>query len=478
MSYLAIDIGSSFIKAAILEPVSWRIGQFQSLATPARCPHPNARVYEVSLDDIMGAVRTIIRSAVAANPDLRGLLLSTQTHGFVLANAGGEAVTPYISWQDTRCLNLMPGSAESALEQVRQRAGEDYRRVSGIFLKPGLALPNLFALRQSRPELSRVGGGLRFCTLGSYVISQLTGRHAGHLTNAAATGMVDLAQRDWNRSLIEAMGFGNLQFPELVDEFESCGVHEVEGHRLAVFPDIGDHHAALLGTLIEPERDVCCNIATAAQMTTIAHTMTEGLYEVRPFFDGDVLNTLTGLPGGRCLDVLVDWVRDVGEKIFNQGATRADVWLQLNQLDIATDARGLEVKTGFFEGTIGVETGSIEHITATNLNTANIFAAAYENIGTTYGSLINRFASAGAMPERIVFCGGVARKNVRLRQAITSAMGLPGELAALPQEVFWGLFRLSLVIEGMAANITQARGEILRKWPQEFTIENTTEWMQ
>jgi sugar (pentulose or hexulose) kinase len=471
MSYLAIDIGSSFIKSAVLDTEAFSITQFQSQPTPARLPDPNPRIYEVALEKLLEVIGGLIQCSVSANPELRGILLTTQAHGFVLTDASGEAVTPYISWQDTRCLDPIEATGGSVLDQLRQRTGASYRGTSGIFLKPGLALPNLFALLGATPQLRDAPGGLRFHTLGSYVIAKLTGSYACHITNAAATGMVDISQRTWNRPLLQVLGLDTLDFPEILPESESCGFHEIDGRRLAVYPDIGDHHATMLGSLISPVCDVCCNIATAAQMTTISHKATSGQYEVRPFFDGHYLNTVTGLPGGRCLDVLVDWLIHVGETIFSVHKDRSGVWARILELDTASAGGSLRVKTGFFEGTVGVEEGAIENIRDHNLTTVQLFSAAYANIAETYAALLELLHPQTQTPERFVFCGGVARKNLPLRDSICAIAGLPGSLSTYAHEVFVGLFRITLVIDQQSPNITATREMLTEQGPKQLEIE-------
>lgn len=449
-SFLAVDIGSSFVKSAVLDLRDAAVKGIRSVSTPPRLPHRNPRHYEVDIGALFGIVADTIATRTEEHGAFAGLLLSTQTHGFVLADDAGTPLTQYVSWQDQRSLDAAP-DGEVRLDRLRRLLDPSVMAASGIELKPGLALSSLDTWMSEHGEHYPNGEGLVFFTLGGYLIWRLTGVHACHLTNAAATGFVDIERRRWNTPLLEALGLARMRLPALESEAAPVGRHEVVGGgRLPVYADIGDHHATILGCLLRPKIDVCVNIATAAQLTSITTQIERGPYEIRPFFERSYLKTATGIPSGRNLDVLVNFVADVGVRIFGCELTAGEVWRRVNEMPRGEIRGGLSVSTGFFEGTVGVSEGAIHGIGPNNLDAAAMFEAAYRNIAQTYATLLERMEPDA---RRLLFAGGVARKNKALRRAVVEATGRESRFAPFEDEVFVGLLRLALVAAGRCATL-------------------------
>jgi sugar (pentulose or hexulose) kinase len=445
---LAIDIGSTFLKSALLDLDRPGVAAIRSEPTPPRLPHANPRHYEIDLEALTASVSGVLAGRVAEGPPLSGVMLSTQTHGFVLTDARGTPLTQYVSWQDSRSLDPGP-DGETYLAALRRVAGPELMAPSGIALKPGLALSSLATWLAHRRAEWPDGRGILFHTLGGYILYRLGGARVCHLTNAAATGMADIAARRWNRPLLEALGLGGIDMPGIVEGLGPVAVLSEGG--LALHPDVGDHHATMLGCLLRPGEDVCVNVATAAQLTSIGDEIRRGPYEVRPYFEGRYLNTCTGIPGGRALDILVDFIAEVGATVFERKLSRGDVWRRIAGL-VTADDRGLTVRTGFFEGTVGESEGAVQGIGPANLTTATLFAGAFRNMAETYARLMEQMEPNAS---RLVFAGTVARRNAALRQAVVRACGRPGVLAPFEDEVFVGLLRLALVESGRCENLAE-----------------------
>ncbi|NOU66072.1 hypothetical protein GC096_18715 [Paenibacillus sp. LMG 31461] len=105
MRYLGIDVGSSFIKAALLDTSNQQVMDITKQPTPKRIPNDNMNIYEVNVRSIVDCVKSMIIEHISKRGPVAGILFSTQMHGFVLCDEAGEPVTNYISWQDTRGMN-------------------------------------------------------------------------------------------------------------------------------------------------------------------------------------------------------------------------------------------------------------------------------------------------------------------------------------------------------------------------------------
>jgi len=452
LKFIAIDLGSTFIKSAVLDTEGFTITRHPSFPMPPRLEDTGER-FEVSAEQIFSITKQILdRSVDQYGEQIMGILLSTQMHGFVLADGQGNPLTPYVSWQDERCLEEIPDSdGVTYLQHLETLISKDEMEKTGVYLKAPLALCNLYTMIQK--GLPANTEETHFCTLGSYLIFRLTGQNVCHLTNAAPTGFANIVQVEWEQSLIDKIGCQAFAFPELRDRMDVVGYYSYKGLDIPVYPDVGDQQAAILGTLAKPETDVNINIGTAAQISMIQQDFRSGQYEIRPFFDGQYLYTISRMPGGRNLDVLIEFIQGIGESVFGTRLEKSEIWTSLQGI-VGDTSKGLKVNTSFFK-TMEADAGAINQITNENLELATLFTATYEDIAATYDKYIGVICADHKGLERIVFSGGVSGKNSKLLEVIKRTTGLEGTLPPLQDEVFLGLFRLALVCAGVCGNLDE-----------------------
>jgi len=454
MKCIAIDLGTSFIKSALIDVSA--LGEFNNcdcgclgiddrtvvtrirqIRCAPRKEDPDPFHYEIPADTLFSEVQTIINEYLKEDSSINGIVFSTQMHGFVLSGVL-RADDTYVSWQDTRCLKKMPGTETSYLEYLGTLLSEDDMAPTGVMLKPALGLCNLYALLDERCIVEREG--LTVSTLGSYIIDRLCGKNITHITNAAPLGFVDLHSRAWSLSLLEKVGLYGIVLPNIVVDMSPVGEYCYGERRVSLFPDIGDLQAAVLGCNIE-QGEILVNVGTAAQLAMVETEFIPGDYEVRPYFEGLYLNTVSRMPGGRNLDVLVSLFVEVGREIFGDPDGTSKVWNYLTCCRNETDTRGLRIDVGFYELPDRFADGSIRHIVKDNLTVRTVYAAALRDMARVYaqyGAILNH---ARAYRGRFVFAGGVAWNNPMLLEAVTAETGNEVALAPMKDEVFVGLAR-------------------------------------
>lgn len=439
MYMIAVDIGSTYVKAALCDMEGGKLEQELKFPTPGRLENPDAQIYENRAGDFVEITEAIIQTFAKRYRDICGILFSTQMHGCVLSHPDLEQ-DRYISWQDARCLNQNPDTGESYLDMLHKRLNLGQMEGTGVCLKPALALCNLFTLFES--------GGLkknpaaRADTLGSYLIARLTGRHICHITNAAPMGFADIRDGQWKKEILEAAGLDFLQLPEIVSDLSCCGYYRKNGMNLSVFPDIGDVQASVFGSGAQ-SGDLVVNIATAGQLILVQDQFCPGNYEIRPYFDGKYCNVISRMPAGRNLDVQIDYMAEIGEKIFDQRMTRAQIWNRLHGFCQEADTQGLEVDVSFYELPDQLADGGIFHINRSNLTIQNVINAARKDFGRIYKNYAQHLLANGVFSGRLIFAGGAVLKNQELREAITAAMGAKHVLLAPEDEVYVGMLRLA-----------------------------------
>lgn len=449
MIYLGIDMGSSFTKAAVFDTETCRAIRHTTFPAGRRLPNPDPKQFELRASEQAAVVRGIVDSTLRETGTLDGVLLSTQMHGFVYRHENAPDL--YVSWQDSRCTNPMPGRDESFMEFLKKLIPPGKMTDCGVSVKPSLGLCNLYAMLHGE---SPVPDGGELYTLGSYVIAALTGRSVCHLSNAAPLGLANVKARRWNRELIETLGFQDIRLPEIAAaDFEPCGFYETNGVRIPVYPDFGDQQTAILGCMAGPE-DVVVNIATASQISVTTGRFSPGEYEVRPYFEQKYLNTISNMPGGRNLDVLINLLREAAERIGGAPVSAKQVWgAVLNGFE--QDSRGLSVDMGFYDTPSNVEGGGISHIHPENLGIGPLFSAAFEAMARCYRENIRTLTGYSAPEGGLVFSGGVSWKTPQLLKVVGRETGLPYRLSSMPDEVFAGLFRASLVCSGTIRSLSE-----------------------
>ncbi|NOU66077.1 hypothetical protein GC096_18740 [Paenibacillus sp. LMG 31461] len=449
MSYLGIDIGSSFIKSALLDTTRLQISGTVKIPTPGPLPNDKNYIFELDPHIIVKMITTMIEERVKLEGPIEGILLSTQMHGFVLADQSGEPLTNYISWRDTRGTYSNGNETQSSLEFLSQFLTPEKMSRCGTRLKSGLAACNLHHWIMNNPDQIK-RKDISFCTLGSFLIYKLTGRNACHLTNAAATGFADPAKRAWNQDIIYEVGCDSFTFPDLLSEHEVCGYFGSTKGSIPVFPDIGDHQATVYGALKENTSIAVISGGTAGIVSVVTNEATAGDYENRPYFNNQYLRTVTQLPGGRNLDVLVDFIEEIGSSIYQASITKEDIWQKILQsLSVANQASSLEsikVELGFFKEQKMVKHGRIDNIREGNLTSGSLFRAAFENLADNFITALNKLADSTVQIQRIYLTGGLLHNNSLIQSTIQDLTGIETIPSNIQEEALTGLLHIAVKI--------------------------------
>lgn len=430
MSSIGIDIGASYIKGAVLdleerklkkvirEPFPGFLGGLPDGRREVSC-----RAIEAVVDCVMDGLH---RSAEAIDR----ILISNQMHGFVLCNEHGESCGHFVSWQDKRTLQGETG--KSYYESLRARVPGDYLASIGNELKPGH--PNVvLAWLRSQGLLPK---GAVACSLGDYIASKITGAYpVTDPTNAAGMGLLDVRRGVWHEGLLDFLGIRDLRLPEIrsvLDEGVKAGCVRVQA-------PVGDQQASLVGCGLQP-RELSVNIATGSQVAIIADECSLGTYQSRPFFDGRYLKTVTHIPAGRALNVLM---RLFAECLVARGVNDTE-WMWdyvLKEANLSTPM-GLNVDLSFFPCVTGAK-GCISGLCEENMSIGMIFRATLESMADNYA----RFSSLIDSPrtaERIAFSGGIASKVPLLRRLIIDRLNLPCRDIISEEDALNGLLALEL----------------------------------
>ena len=213
MTYLGIDLGTSSVKALLVDAGDAVLAEASVPLTVQR-PQPGWSEQDPAAwwGATLAAVDALKLQAPAALAATAGIGLSGQMHGAVLLGADHAVLRPAILWNDGR----------SAVEcAALEAAWPSLRDVTGTIAMPGFTAPKLAWVRRHEPAVFAAArlvllpkAWLRLC---------LSGEAAEDMSDASGTLWLDVGRRAWSDAALAATGLDRTQMPRLVEGSEAAG---------------------------------------------------------------------------------------------------------------------------------------------------------------------------------------------------------------------------------------------------------------
>ena len=403
MPFIGIDVGGTFLKGAILDTAELTL--VNVIRRSGTDLHLDADG-QATLDPVqlVDSVRQLCSELRVQMPHCEGIFLTGQMHGCILTDSLGQPTTPVITWRDS--LKALSGNVYiRSRDYVQTKLSQEQINDLGNELRDGLPLSTLVARKSRGSNFSNETAH----SLISFVAHQLTDNTEHpmmHTTDAAAHGLLNIKNMGWDLEVIRAVGLHELKFPEVTSNISPVGISDE--FACPVFVAIGDQQASLLGAGLKTD-EISLNIATGSQVSRISHRSLEGT-QTRPYFYGQLLTTITHIPAGRALNVLVGLVTELSELSID------DAWKIISKLVDQENIFPLSVDLSFFPSIKG-DRGKIENIMETNFNVGNLFSSASKQMANTfaeYALLLN----GSSEPESIVLSGGLVSRFKPLNSEI------------------------------------------------------------
>ncbi|MGW8279832.1 xylulokinase [Sphingomonas aurantiaca] len=254
--FLGIDIGTSGVKAVVLDAHGSVVGQGTAALTVQR-PHP---LWSEQDPDAWWQATTAAVQAIdpSVRRSVRGVGLAGQMHGATLLDADDRPLRPAILWNDGRSFAQC-----AALE----RAVPDLRTIAGNIAMPGFTAPKLLWVREHEPDVFA-----KIATVllpKDYVRLLMTGDKASDLSDSAGTLWLDVGGRCWSDALLGACGLTQAQTPRLYEGTQITGtltaaVAELWGMRqVPVAAGGGDNAAGAVGVGVVADGDALLSLGTS-----------------------------------------------------------------------------------------------------------------------------------------------------------------------------------------------------------------------
>ena len=146
MSYLGIDVGTSGVKAYLIDRQGKALGEANAKAIEPVRPHPGWSEQQPS--DWWAATLEAVDKLSKAHPEdmakVRGIGLSGHMHGATLLDESNQVLRPAILWNDGR-------SAEECREM--EAALPSLRQLAGNIAMPGFTAPKIAWVRKHEPQV-------------------------------------------------------------------------------------------------------------------------------------------------------------------------------------------------------------------------------------------------------------------------------------------------------------------------------------
>ncbi len=225
MRFIGLDLGSLFVKGAVLDLDALSIQPVERLPFPDPIRGLNSAFREFDPAQIVTITRALIDRLRQHAPDAEGLVMCSQLHGMVLTDDQGLAVSNAINWQDQRALQPFPSGPGIYFDEINRRLTMEDRRQLGNEARSGVPLCYLFWLAQNgrlpaQPSI--------VASLSNYVVANLcSGAPKSDVTNAFAHGVLNVETLNWHRPVTERLGLDAVRWPEIVPQGTVLGEYQV-----------------------------------------------------------------------------------------------------------------------------------------------------------------------------------------------------------------------------------------------------------
>ena len=474
--YLAIDLGSTTVTAVIIDLDAKSVVGSSSAANTAETTSAAAKRSGRSEWDLAAMTELALKNAAAlvgrsgAQPAAIGI--TGQQQGLQVLDDGLNTLGRFVSWQDQRTKDQMPGQPRTYLDTMGELGGAVATdggfptfKNTGCPLVAGYGAPILFWLQANGQLPSGVFG----TTAPEFVVSRLTDkRPVTDPTDALGWGVYDVCRLDWAFDLIGTLGLERSLFPQIVPSCSIAGsLTRAMAQKLGVRAGIpvavasGDHQCSFAGTVADYPNTVAVNIGTGGQASVYVEAPLErGWLELRPYIQSGYLLAGVGIVGGRTFRSLRDFFSGAIAAIADCQVDGDLVYQRLVELAAAVPAGAEGVQADpLFTGSRSNPSAkaAFRQLTPATFSAGHMARALFEAMAVQLADSYREAARLGAgKRSKLVGSGNGIKLNSVLREALAAEFGMPVQLGSYDEEAAVGAALCAAVADGAFASIAAA----------------------
>jgi xylulokinase len=434
--YLGIDIGTSAVKAVLIDAEQRIIGSASEPLTVER-PHPGWS--EQAPESWVAATSDVIDVLARDHPKqlaaVRGIGLSGHQHGATLVDHADRALRPCILWNDSR-------AAEEAAEF---NADARFREITGNIVFAGFTAPKLLWVQRNEPKI--FGDVAKVLLPKDFVRLWLSGDHASDMSDSSGTAWLDIGKREWSDDLLTATHLNRDQMPTLHEGTEPTGkLRSVLASRWkmtespVIAAGAGDNAAAACGVGVVASGSAFISLGTSGVMFVANERF-------RPNADSAVHAFCHALPKTwHQMGVILSAAASLEWLAGLTGASAADL---ANAVEGRADAPGPVVFLPYLSGerTPHNDAGARGSFVGLSPETDRVALAqaVMEGVAFAFADSLAALQQAGTVVEQATAVGGGSKSRAWL-QILANTLNLPIEVPA--EGDFGGAFgaaRLGLI---------------------------------
>ena len=210
---LGIDVSTTGAKALLIDERGTVIATHTTALTLQQ-PHPmwSEQDPETWWQGVVQSVKAV--TSAHADKPIAGIGLTGQMHGLVLLDNNGKVLRPAILWNDQR--------TQAQCDEITATIGfERLIALTGNRALTGFTAPKILWVKQHEPDVyARVAHVL---LPKDYIRFRLTDDYASEMSDSAGTSLLDVANRTWSQTVIDALEIPREWLPTLYEGSEITG---------------------------------------------------------------------------------------------------------------------------------------------------------------------------------------------------------------------------------------------------------------
>ena len=206
---LALDVGTSSVRARVYDERAEHVGDAEAREHYEVRHGPGGKAEFDPEQLARDAGEAVDEARREADGPIDAVGASCFWHSLVAVDARGRALTPVLTWRDTR-------SADDADDLARRLDPDAVYDRTGCHLHPSYWPAKLAWLRRADPDTFRAAD--RFISFSDYLYGRLVGSAATSLSMASATGLLDQNGTCWDAELLRALELDPERLPALDDD--------------------------------------------------------------------------------------------------------------------------------------------------------------------------------------------------------------------------------------------------------------------
>jgi gluconokinase len=456
---LSIDIGSSSVRACLFDERGTPAAGTASRRTHRFVFAGGGRV-EADPDALAGLVEQCIdetlQGPAAADHRVAAVACATFLHGMIGADREGRALTPVITWADSR-------SIEQSVRLGSMIDPEELLQRTGCPVHPAYFPSKLLWFREKLPDV--FGRVQWWCTIGEYCLRRFAGSAACSLSMASGTGLLNRRTEGWDAELLSTLGVGESLLSPVGDlDSPIRGTLPLYALRwpalrdAAWFPPLSDGACSNVGSGCESADRIALMIGTTGAMRAVrpagSAPVPQGLWAYR-------------LDRGR---EMVGGVLGDGGNLFEWMSGAVSPGLTLEQIDAALLAavpagHGLTVLpflTG--ERSTGWDPRARGAVCGLEWDTKglDILQAGMEAVAYRFAAILAALRPAAPAARELVGTGGALSSSSAWGQVLADVLEVPLGCSSEPEASSRGAALLALESLGLVADAASVRPRIVR----------------